>query len=59
MRWFKKKVRCLVCGKKIAKTKGAAQVKYRYDSDKIGTAYICKQCADDLDKEAVEYDESL
>ena len=38
---------CLTCGKKIGKD--YSEVRYKY-KDGEGTAYICKSCAEEMDK---------
>lgn len=45
---FGKKVKCIICDARVVKDK-AAVIKYKYEMEKIGTAYICKLCAEDLE----------
>ncbi len=60
---FKKKesVNCLKCGKEIDPN-DAAQMRYKYVEDgeaKIGTAFLCHPCAEELEQEDPTIDEAL
>lgn len=52
-----KKEKCLVCGKTAGD--GAAVVNFKYQGG-TGQAYVCKKCADQMDKTKLDDDyESL
>lgn len=47
----KPKKLCIVCNVSVGSSR--AQLQYRYfedDEAKIGTAFLCKKCADDMEK---------
>lgn len=46
MKWIKR-IKCLVCSKPMKKA--YAEVKYRYKSGELGTAYLCEDCAKELE----------
>tara|TARA_B100000497_G_C7326772_1_gene217067 strand:- start:75 stop:251 length:177 start_codon:yes stop_codon:yes gene_type:complete len=49
---FGKKVKCIVCDARVIKDK-AATIQYKYEMDQLGVAYVCKQCADQIDEVAL------
>lgn len=56
---FEKKKKCLICSKRMRKE--YSSIKYRYEQEKIGTAYLCKKCTEGLDTNQgeTEHDETV
>ena len=52
------KAKCLVCNKNTPKDTSAV-VRYRYEEEKVGTAYLCKTCADKFDVVNEEHGEPI
>lgn len=53
MKWFSKKIRCLVCNRKTS-VDSCDEVQYSYvdenNEKQVGKAYVCKKCGNKMDK---------
>jgi hydrogenase maturation factor HypF (carbamoyltransferase family) len=49
MNIFKQKPKCLICEKKCGKV--YTVLKYSYENDSVGEAYICEECSKEYDVE--------
>jgi len=62
MKWFSKKVRCLVCNRKI-KLDGADEVQYSYVDEegnkRLGKAHLCKKCGNKMNTTSEEFYETF
>ena len=60
---MKPKKRCIICDVKVGNN--PAHIRYKYienDEPKIGTAFLCKKCAETMDQSTqteTDYDESV
>lgn len=48
---LKPKKRCLMCDTKIKGDK-YAEIKYRYEGEKVSSAYVCQKCEQEYLKES-------
>lgn len=57
---MKPKKRCVICNVKVGND--PAYVRYKYienDEPKVGTAYLCKKCAEQMNQTETDYDEPV
>lgn len=62
MKWFKKKVKCLVCGRKVEE-KTADKVQYSFVDEEgkkcMGEAPLCKKCGNKMNTTSEEFYDAL
>jgi DNA-directed RNA polymerase subunit M/transcription elongation factor TFIIS len=45
------KISCLICDIKIKKKESHVTIRYRYEDEKMGEAFVCKNCSKQYDIE--------